>query len=343
MTNNANEQINAIHSMLSAGHRNLRMEKHSLWLWGVAGGLLFAISDFILTEKQIPDLKVRAFAWLIFLTMALSAVAIVDWHLTQKVKANRDEVWSFIHRQIMKVWWLLMGIGILLSFAVFFFGGGYMVNPAWIILLGLGLFIHGLFSDEMLEWAGGSLLVIGILSLSFNLSLQTTKWIAASAFGIGLPLLAMMINQQKTVWLRINYLLAWILIIALPPILIQRHLMATAFDLPSISLSKFQSLQSLAGTQIVAIPKGTLIPINIQVSGDLFQNDKNVVLPLKLNKAVEIVMVDGKPTLQVRFANEDWRNSINAGWVQIPWIHAELTTDAHPMIKTNLIVNLSPQ
>jgi hypothetical protein len=342
MSNNANEQINAIHTMLTAGHRNLRMEKHSLWLWGVAGGLLFSISNFILTEKQIPDLKMRAFAWLIFLTLILSAVAIADWHLTHRLKAARDEVWSFIHRQIIKVWWLLMGIGILLSFAVFFFGGGYMLNPAWIILLGLGLFIHGLFSDEILEWAGGSLLIIGILSLCFNLSFHSTKWIAASAFGIGLPLLAMMINQQKTVWLKILYILAWVLIIVLPPILIQRYYIAAAPDAPLISLTKFQSLQSLSGTQIVAIPKDTIIPVNIQVSGDLFQNDQNVVLPLKLNKAVEIVMVDGKPTRQIRFADEDWRNSNNAGWVQIPWIHAELSANAHPVIRTNLIVNLPP-
>lgn len=340
MSNNANEQINAIHTMLTAGHRNLRMEKHSLWLWGVAGGLLFSMSNFIFTEKQIPDLKMRAFAWLIFLTLILSAVAIADWHLTHRLKAARDEVWSFIHRQIIKVWWLLMGIGILLSFAVFFFGGGYMLNPAWIILLGLGLFIHGLFSDEILEWAGGSLLIIGILSLCFNLSFQSTKWIATSAFGIGLPLLAMMINQQKTVWLKILYILAWVLIIVLPPILIQRYYIATAPDAPLISLTKFQSLQSLTGTQIVAIPKDTIIPVNIQVSGDLFQNDQNVVLPLKLNKAVEIVMVDGKPTRQIRFADEDWRNSNNAGWVQIPWIHAELSANAHPVIRTNLIVNL---
>ena len=120
MSIDAVRQLDAIHTMLSTGHRNLRMERHSLMLWGIAGGLLFALSEHILTPEQFPEVQQRAIAWLLLLTVVLSVVGIADWHLTRKIKAERDEVWSFIHRQIMKVWWLIFALGALLTFAMFF-------------------------------------------------------------------------------------------------------------------------------------------------------------------------------------------------------------------------------
>ncbi|MGB4811783.1 MAG: hypothetical protein WBP13_04795 [Methylophilaceae bacterium] len=343
MATDTKQQISAIHNMLSVGHRNLRMEAHSLWLWGLAGSLLFAISDYILTEAQIPDLKLRAIAWLILLTIALGSVAMTDWYFTKTVKATRDEVWSFIHRQIIKVWWLLMGLGILLTFAVFFFGGGYMVNAAWIILLGLGLFIHGLFSDEVLEWAGAALLILGILCLAFKLPYQHMKWIATSTFGVGLPLLALILKQQKSTWQKPLYLLGWLMAVVLSPLLALSLLNNQVPNSPVISLSDFQKQQADTQTKIVVLPENTIIPLNIQLTGDLFKNNPKLILPLQLNKPIEMVMVDGKPTRQVRFSDKNWGNASDAGWVQIPWIKANMTDKNTPEINTSLIVNLNAQ
>ena len=41
-------QLDAIHAMLAAGHRNLRIERHSLLLWGIPAGLLWVLSESIL-------------------------------------------------------------------------------------------------------------------------------------------------------------------------------------------------------------------------------------------------------------------------------------------------------
>ena len=147
MSQLANQQLDAIHSMLSAGHRNLRVERHSLVLWGVGCGGLILASNHIFTAEQYPDLKQRAFAWLILLTLAVSGIALLDWHLTRQVKQARDETWSFIHQQVLKVLWLLMAVGVLLTFATFFFGGSYMIFASWVVLVGLGLYVHGLFSE----------------------------------------------------------------------------------------------------------------------------------------------------------------------------------------------------
>ena len=62
MSHPASQQLSAIHAMLSVGHRNLRIERHSLLLWGIPAGLLFAISDRILTPEQVPALEQRALA-----------------------------------------------------------------------------------------------------------------------------------------------------------------------------------------------------------------------------------------------------------------------------------------
>ncbi len=341
MSTTASQQLHAIHAMLATGHRNLRMEKHSLWLWGISGGLLFALSDSILTQAQIPDVTTRATSWLLLLAATFGAAGIADWLLTQKAKAARDEVWSFIHRQIMKIWWLLMAIGSLLTFATFFFGGGYMVCSAWIILIGLGLFIHGLFSDEMLEWAGGAMLIIGILALSFNFPYQAMKWIAASIFAIGLPALTLMINKPRPAWMKLLRLLAWILLTILPPLLFYRSVMGAPPDAGIVSLAAFQARQHAAsGQQIVAIPEGTVIPVHIRISGNLFQNTPTLTLPLILAKPVEVVMQDGKPTRQVRMSGTSWAASTEAGWISIPRIDAELTPASGPLFKTDLIINL---
>ena len=118
MPTSASQQLNAIASMMASGQRNLRMERWSLILWGLAGGLLFLFSESIFTPAQLPDLRQRALAWLLLIALVLGAVGTADWHLTQRAKQARDEVWSFIHRQVLKVLWLLMGIGALLTFAV---------------------------------------------------------------------------------------------------------------------------------------------------------------------------------------------------------------------------------
>ena len=144
------QQLHAIHSMLTAGQRNLRLERHTLWLWGVPAGVLFVLSEHILTPEQFPDLTQRALAWLALLLTVLATVATLDWHWTRQAKQTRDEAWSFIHRQVVKVLWLLMGLATLTTFAMFFYGGGYMVCAVWLVFLGVSLYLHGLFSEELL-------------------------------------------------------------------------------------------------------------------------------------------------------------------------------------------------
>lgn len=337
----ASQKINAIHSMLSAGQRNLRIERHTLILWGVAGGLLCLISDWILTPEQLPDLTQRAFAWLALLLVTFGGVAVLDWRLTRRAKFVRDEAWSFIHKQVIKIFWLLMGAGTLLTFAMFFFGGGYMIFGAWIILFGLGLYIHGLFSEEMLEWAGVLMILIGITSLASGLPQQTIQWIAASTFGIGCPVLALLLDRGRSLpaWKRLLESLCWIIAVLSLPFLAHRYTTSVTLpDIPPISLAAYRQLTDVSGFHVVTLPSGTNIPVQIEVGGNLFSSASHADFSLTTAVPMEVGIRDGKLTGDKRVVGESWLPQNDSGWVHIPWVKAELTPEQGALIRSSLIV-----
>lgn len=346
MTENAARQLGAIHTMLAAGQRNLRIERHTLVLWGLAGGLLFLFSEHILTPAQFPLVEQRATAWLLLISVVLGAVGIADWHLTRRAKASRDETWSFIHRQVLKILWLLMSVGTLLTFAMFFFGGGYMVCAAWLVLIGISLYVHGLFSEELLEWAGALVILTGIASLGFDLGYETMKWISASVFGIGLPLLAVVLDRGRSrpAWQRAGQSTVWIVLVLLPPLLAHRYAAAATLpDAPVVPLAAFRQQAADPAAQIVALPAGTNIPVDIELSGDLFRSTPAPTLSLTLAEPVEAMMVDGKLTGDIRFPGEPWLLARAARWISIPWMKAELTPEAGPLIRSSLVVGVAPR
>lgn len=345
MSSPAAQQINAIHAMLSAGHRNLRIERHSLLMWGIPAGLLFALSEFILTPAQIPDVNQRALAWLALLVTVLTTVAAIDWLWTRRVKQARDEAWSFIHRQVQKVWWLLMALAVLTTFGMFFYGGGYMLCAVWLVMLGLSLYLHGLFSEELLEWVGAVTIVIGIGSLVAQLPYETMRWIATAVFGIGLPLLAMMLDrgQHRPAGVRLGQMLIWLAAVLVIPLWVEQRVHAAPrIESEPLSLADFRSnLAPPTGYHSVTLPAGTSIPVEIELSGDIFVTDgQRPVLPLILNRPIELMMHDGKLTGDARFAGESWQLARQVRWITIPWIKADLTPEKGPVVSSNLIVQL---
>jgi hypothetical protein len=342
------QQLSAIHAMLSAGHRNLRIERHSLLLWGLAGGLLLLLSESILTPEQLPVLEQRALAWLLLLVFVLGGVGLLDWQLTRRAKQARDEAWSFIHRQVQKVWWLLMATGTLLTFAMFFFGGGYMVCAAWLVLIGMGLYIHGLFSEELLEWIGALTIVIGIACLATRQSYETMRWIATAVFALGMPLLALMLDRgrHRSAGYRLGQMLLWLLPVLALPLAAQLQAQSrTLPDGPVISLAAYRQGQAQRGEHIVELPAGTAIPVEVELGGDLFAGQGNniSVLPLTLSEPVQVLLRDGKLTGDSRLPGEPWHAAREARWISIPWSKAELTPERGPVVRTNLIVRLRPR
>jgi hypothetical protein len=340
-------QLDAIHAMLAAGHRNLRIERHSLLLWGIPAGLLWVFSESILTPAQLPDLRERALAWLGLLAVVLVTIAAVDWHFTRKIKATRDEAWSFIHRQVIKIWWLMMGLAALATFAMFFYGGGYMVCTVWLVCLGISLYVHGLFSEELLEWIGILTILIGIASLIAKLPYETIRWLAAAVFGLGLPLLALMLDggRHRPAVVRLLQMLGWMAVVLILPIWVENSAHNhTLPETPPVPLADYLQHPPSTGDTIVLLPAGTVIPVELAMSGGLFVSDsESPVLPLKLARPLELLLRDGELTGDARFPGETWQQSRQVRWISIPWLKAELSPQRGPLVTGSLIVQLHDQ
>lgn len=342
MPTRATQQFDTLHAMLAAGQRSLRIERHTLILWGLAGGILFLLSESILTPAQLPQVEERALAWLALLVAVLGPVGYVDWRMTGRAKQARDESWSFIHRQVLKVLWLLMAMGVLFTFACFFFGGGYMLCSVWLVAVGLGLYVHGLFSEELLEWTGALIILIGIISLALRLPFDTMRWITAAVFAIGLPLLAVMLDggRPRPALVRLAQTTLWIVAVLALPLAAQRY--ANAAPNPEanlLTLEAFRAQREAAGTQVVSLPAGAAVPVLVELGGELFDTGARPVLPLRLAEPIEVLLVDGKLTGDIRHVGGPWQPARETRWIGIPWLKAELTPDGGPLIRAKLVVD----
>lgn len=335
MSEAAAKQLDAIHSMLNAGQRNLRMETHSLLIWGAVGGFLCLFSDYILTPQQIPDNAQRAFAWLALLGAIFGAAGYIDWHLTRRSKQARDETWSFIHRQIMKFWWLLLSIGALTTFAMFFFGGGYMLFPVWIALLGMGLFVHGLFSAPLLQWAGGLLILTAVCALGYRLEFETMKWLAGSAYGAGLPLLALLLGRKSETRIPHQLLAAlWLAVVVGLPLgaakLWPQQKPAGAL----LTLDDYRRYGG-SGAQVLQLPAGTQVPIELSLSGDLF-SDESLRFNLTLAQPFELATQEGQLTGEARKVEDRWTREVP--FISIPELKVRLEPEG-PQVQGHMEIH----
>lgn len=318
-------QLGAIHAMLASGQRSLRLEPHTLILWGGAGGTILALAETIFTADQYPDITARAVIWLVFLAMVFALVASIDYVMTRRRKQARDETWSFIHRQVLKVWWLLFALGIVSTFAMFFFGGGEMIFALWMVLPGLGLYVHGLFSDEVIEWAGVLAVLIGIGSLVFHLTPDTARWLAASLYGIGLPLLAARGQMRPGFAGRAVLLPLWIFAVLLPPLLL-RPSMAGDYDLlPTIDYTAWQAGRAtVAGRQTLTLPAGAEIPVEITFTGSVVRGTPPQRIVLRSAVPITVLLVDGVPTGELRLGDGPWGRRGSVGNLRIPHVFGDL-------------------
>jgi len=339
----ASTQLEAIHSMLSAGHRSIRMPRHSLILWGIAGCVLCLATEHVITPTRFPAHWVRALALLLFLALVLSGVALADYQYTRYRISARDESLPFAQAQVTKVWWLLVSMGILFTFATAFFGGGYMVYVIWLVLFGLGIYVHGLFSEQILEWVGVLMILLGIGALALSVAFPTTQWLAASAFGLGMPLLSTMLDRgkYKSVRIRVSQSALWLAVVLSPPLLAdQLRRSLDAPDAPAMSLESFQRLEELRSPAVIVIPPGSRVPLKVRVGGGLVENGGETILPLVLAKPLEIALVDGKPDGRFRVAGGQWKQRRFDMWIEQVQFGGTLTPSAGPAASLNLALTV---
>lgn len=293
--------------MLAAGHRSVRLERHTLLLWGGVGGFLCAFTDRVVTAERFPDNTQRALVLLAWLAFWLGSAAMLDHWLTRRAHAARAETLPFAQAQITRAWWMLLTMGSLGSFAMFFHGGGSMVYALWIVLLGLGIYLFGLFSRSLTEWIGLATILLGVAALASGLPFSTTHWLAASCFAIGLPLAGWLGARTDGTRLgaRVLALSLWLTLVAGAPLLV--NAMPGSTPIPVASPVPLSALSVGGGEQVVALPAGTVVPLRVDLDSPFLSAPPSAGLPLTLTQSIEVALRDGQPDGRYRVAGGPWR------------------------------------
>ena len=309
----ASQQIEAIHAMMSTGHHSVRIETHTLVIWGITAAILILFTGDLFSHEHFPDRLNRALGMTVFIASILTAVGILEFRLTRKNRLQRDETVSFVQTQLNKVWWMILGLIVIINLAMQFFGGGYMLYSLTLALMGMALYIHGLFSRQMLSWAGACMILLGLTTLATKLPLQLIEWIAIFCFGFGWPLLAWAINHRgvnKNQLHRLLFTLVWLSVILVPAYTATSLTSEPVNDIPDtqMSLDEYLQLEKLpVNKHVIHLPAGTLIPINFNIGGGILNSADRAELPLSLSSGMDIELHNGEPTGRFRIANNHWQ------------------------------------
>lgn len=300
------DQIQAIHGMMLAGQRSVRLERHSLLLIGLVGGFISAATEYIINSERFPSLDERALALVLWLAFWLGGMTAADHALTRRIKRLRNESLPFAQAQVTRAWWMLLVVGTLGSCAMMFYGGGAMVYGLWIVLLGLGIYLFGLFSRPLVEWIGLATILLGVAGLAAGLPYGATHWLAASCFAIGMPLAAWLDARlsEATVVPRVLALLGWVVLVVAPALAVSS---ATVTSTPHAVAVNAGELVPAPGEQVLRLPAGTDLPLRLELDSELLQADPGAGLTLSLRLPVEVALEDGRPDGRYRIAEGPWR------------------------------------
>ena len=280
--------------MLAAGQRCVELERHSLLLWGAVGGGLCAFTDLAISPDRFPDNGQRAVALFLWLAVWLGAMSWLDHTLTRRARRARAETLPFAQAQITRAWWMLLALGTLSTFAMFFHGGGDMIYALWTVLLGLGIYFFGLFSRPLIEWIGLAAILLGIAGLASGLPMNSARWLTASCFAVGLPLagwLAARIDDRRA-GRRALVVVLWLMGVIVPALAAARWLPTAPTPTPE--------------TLTLRLSAGTSVPLHIDMDSALLAIPADAALPVRIRRDTEVALTDGQPDGRYRIADGSW-------------------------------------
>lgn len=287
-------RLDAIHAMLAAGHRCVHVERHSVLLLGALGGFLALATDTAVNAERFPEVREHAAALLVWLALWLGGASLLDHRLTQRARQRRAETLPFAQAQITRAWWMLLAMGILGTFAMFFYGGGAMVYALWIVLLGLGVYLFGLFARPLLEWIGLAAMLLGVAALAAGLPFGTTRWLMASAFAVGVPLAGVLAQRtaegaaiRRSAWVAL-----WLTAVAVPPLALDRILQVAA---PG------------KDDTVLRFDAGTRLPLRFDLDSTVVGIDPAAGVDLVLRHPVEAVFAGDAPEGRYRIGDGPWQ------------------------------------
>ena len=314
-------QLQSIHAMLAAGHRCVRLDRHTVLLIGLVGGFLTIATDWVVTAERFPDPVWRALALFGWLAICLGATSLLDYRLTRRLRARHAETLPFAQAQVTRAWWTLLAIGCLGTLGMALYGGGSMIYVMWIVLLGLGIYLFGLFSRPVVEWIGLAMLLIGVMMLASGLSIGASRWLCASCYAIGMPLAGWFDRRlerhsldaagrsadgrHRGVPLIAAAVLAWTMIVVSVPLLTLR-LLPTRAPAGASVLLPMQPGAVAQGEHVLRLARGATVPLYIDLDSSLLAIAPSARIDMELLQPLEIALRDGQPEGRYRVANGRW-------------------------------------
>ncbi len=305
----ADTQLESIQSMLAYGHNSIRLEKHTLPLWGGGIGLLTAFShDISRSVFEIDPVWGQVFHFSL-LAIVLLAVIWIDYHMTRSARALRDESISIVQHKVTLAIWMLFAFAFLLDvYANLSLGGGRQMFGVYILLTGIALSMFGLYSELWYRWSGIVLVLLGLGIMFILHPGNMSRLLTASIFIVGSCAIALLqplaTNRARCIMLS----LAWVLVAFMTTALAYRldyYLDISADGETVMSWSEFQKHKP-EGMYVVRLPAGTEVPVDISISGDVFEGAAKTSLNLKISKDIDLEFKDGNPTGIYRVIDGPW-------------------------------------
>ncbi len=317
-------QLLALQSFLIAGHRPIRFRPGSLVRWGLTFAFLALTTDPLIRALW-PDSQqpLRATMTMVWLGSCLAATAYFDWRANQSAAVQADETMPFVQTQVSKVWWLLLAAGVLYTGSSMVFGGGYQVYMVWLALVGLGLFLHGLFAHELIEWTGAGIFLLAILVMVSGLPLAWHRPLVVSCAGLGMPLLGGFVQWRAVPKPNVGRLfgcVAAVLAASVVPawIAVQwAQQIRIPTDIPVLSQQEFQQ-RSAPWPHYLAlhVAAGTPMVLELDIKGGVLQSAQTVPqMTYTVAQDLDLLLIDGALSQYVRRAGQQWQSQ--EGWLRI--------------------------
>lgn len=322
-SSSASPHLQLLQSLLQAGHRPIRLQPGSLVRWGWTFAFL-ALSTPPLLRQLPPASELQPLVAVLWLGGWLALVAWWDWRATHRAACRAQETLPFVQGQVRKAWWLLLSAGVLYTGSTFFFGGSYQIYMVWMALVGLGLFLHGLFSQELVEWAGASLFLLALIALTSGLPLAWHRAILINMAGVGMPLLGWLLHRWPAATASVGPLMAQVALIlaagVLPALAMNwQSRLELPQDIPVYSQAGLAGLGTPSQWPRhvgLHVPAGASIELQLDMQGEVLKTSANPVrIAYTFQQDMDFLLIDGQLSHYVRRPGEPWRE--NHGWLRI--------------------------
>ncbi|MEJ2455817.1 MAG: hypothetical protein P8103_16900 [Candidatus Thiodiazotropha sp.] len=335
--NGGRQQLQSIHAMLSSGHASIRLERHTFILWGLAAGGLILLVPRLFSVELLGDTSQRLWAQNLLISMVLLATGIVDARWTARARRRRDESLSFVQRQITKLWWMLIALVVVINVGMNLYGGGYFFYGITLVLTGLGIYVYGLFSRQLLTWSGALQILLGLVMIAVSPELHVQEWVTASAFGIGFPAFAWMVDRTspRHALKELALSLTWLALVLVPAAIAIQVFHGHRFsEWSQVAWQDYQggSGGMQEGSVVLTLPVGTEVPIAVQIFGDLLQPvTQPAPLIMRTTKPLQLAFEDGEALGLVRIDDGDWRSGYDYK-IRLKGVEGRLSPEQGPSI-----------